>query len=199
MIDTASSEDVFGISIVLLFIRIALDLVATVILVFGFYYRRYGEKELATSAAMFNVFIFAVLTVLSAVNFSVTAGFGLFAILALFTLRSEPLSKPDLTYFFGSITVAVICSVQGTSLPLIVLVLMMVLAGAWLIDHPRILRSIGGTKISLDHIDKALLADPAAMKQALSQRLGVEVLSYQVLQVDYITDMARLNVNFRKR
>jgi hypothetical protein len=199
LIDTASSEDVFGISIVLLCIRILLDLVATGTLVFGFYYRRYGEKELATSAAMFNVFIFAVLTVLSAVNFSVTAGFGLFAILALFTLRSEPLSKPDLTYFFGSITIAVICSVQGTSLPLVVLVLLVVLAGAWIIDHPRILRSVGGVKISLDHIDQALLADPVAMKQTLSQRLGVEVLSYQVLQMDYITEMARLNVNFRKR
>lgn len=199
MIDTASSEDVLGISIVVLGIRILLDLIATGILVFGFYYRRYGDKELVTSAALFNIFIFAVLTVLSAVSFSVTAGFGLFAILALFTLRSEPLSKPDLTYFFGSITIAVICSVQGTSLPLAVLVILFVLAGAWIIDHPRMLRSIGGTKISLDHVDRALLADPAAMKETLSQRLGVQVLSYQVLQVDYITDMARLNVNFRKR
>lgn len=199
MVDTASSEDVFGISIVLLMIRVLLDLVAAGILVFGLYYRRYGEKELATSAAMFNVFVFAVLTVLSAVNFSVTAGFGLFAILALFTLRSEPLSKSELTYFFGSITIAVISSVQGTPLPLVVLVLLVVLAGTWIIDHPRILRSIGGTKVSLDHIDQALLADPVAMRLTLSQRLGVEVLSYQVLQVDYITDMARLNVNFRKR
>lgn len=199
MVDTASSEDVFGISIVLLMIRVLLDLVAAGILVFGLYYRRYGEKELATSAAMFNVFVFAVLTVLSAVNFSVTAGFGLFAILALFTLRSEPLSKSELTYFFGSITIAVISSVQGTPLPLVVLVLLVVLAGTWIIDHPRILRSIGGTKVSLDHIDQVLLADPVAMRLTLSQRLGVEVLSYQVLQVDYITDMARLNVNFRKR
>ena len=199
MIDTASSEDVFGISIVLLGIRILLDLLATGLLTFGLFYRRYREKELATSAAMFNVFIFGVLTVLSAVNFSVAAGFGLFAILALFTLRSEPLDKMELTYFFGSVTIAVICSVQGTSLPLIVLVLLVVLIGAWFIDHPRMLRAIGGTKVSLDHIDKELLADPVAMKATLSQRLGVEVLSYQVLQVDYITDMARLNVNFRKR
>src|SRR3954467_9641387 len=159
-----SSDDVFGISIVLLAIRILLDLVAAGVLVFGLYYRRYRDKELATSAAMFNVFVFAVLTVLSAVNFSVTAGFGLFAILALFTLRSEPLGKLELTYFFGSITIAVICSVQGTLLPLIVLMLLLVVIGAYIIDHPKILQSISGTKISLDHIDKSLLADPAAMR-----------------------------------
>jgi hypothetical protein len=194
-----SSDDVFGISIVLLGIRILLDLAATGILVFGLYYRRYRDKELATSAAMFNAFVFAVLTVLSAVNFSVAAGFGLFAILALFTLRSEPLGKLELTYFFGSITIAVICSVQGTLLPLIVLMLLLVVIGAYIIDHPKILQSISGTKISLDHIDKSLLADPAAMRRTLSEKLGVEVLSYQVLQLDYITELARLNVYFRKR
>ena len=197
--ENLTSDDVLGVSIVLLAIRILLDLVATCVLVFGLYYRRYRDKELATSAAMFNVFVFAVLTVLSAVNFSVAAGFGLFAILALFTLRSEPLGKLELTYFFGSITIAVICSVQGTSLPLIVLMMLVVLIGAYVIDHPRILQSISGTKISLDHIDKALLADPAAMRRNLSDRLGVEVLSYQVLQLDYITELARLNVYFRKR
>lgn len=196
--DSTSSDDVLGISIVVLGIRILLDLVAMSVLVFGFYYGRYRDKELATSAALFNVFVFAVLTVLSAVNFSVAAGFGLFAILALFTLRSEPLGKLELTYFFGSITIAVICSVQGTSLPLIVLVILVVLIGAYIIDHPKILQSISGTKVSLDHIDKELLADPAAMRQVLSARLGVEVLSYQVLQLDYITEMARLNVHFRK-
>lgn len=197
--ENLTSDDVLGVSIVLLAIRILLDLVATCVLVFGLYYRRYRDKELATSAAMFNVFVFAVLTVLSAVNFSVAAGFGLFAILALFTLRSEPLGKLELTYFFGSIAIAVICSVQGTSLPLIVLMMLVVLIGAYVIDHPRILQSISGTKISLDHIDKTLLADPAAMRRNLSDRLGVEVLSYQVLQLDYITELARLNVYFRKR
>jgi hypothetical protein len=197
--DATSSDDVFGISIVVFGIRILLDLLAMSLLVFGFYYRRYRDKELATSAALFNVFVFAVLTVLSAVNFSVAAGFGLFAILALFTLRSEPLGKLELTYFFGSITIAVICSVQGTALPLIVLVLLVVLLGVYILDHPLILQSISGTKLSLDHIDKALLADPAAMRRTLSERLGVEVLSYQVLQIDYITELARLNVYFRKR
>lgn len=197
--DVTSSDDVFGVSIVVFGIRILLDLLAMGVLVFGFYYRRYRDKELATSAALFNIFVFAVLTVLSAVNFSVAAGFGLFAILALFTLRSEPLAKLELTYFFGSITIAVICSVQGTTLPLIVLVILVVLLGVYVIDHPRVLQSISGTKLSLDHIDKALLADPAAMRQTLSARLGVEVLSYQVLQIDYITELARLNVYFRKR
>ncbi|MCA0342300.1 MAG: DUF4956 domain-containing protein, partial [Proteobacteria bacterium] len=79
------------------FMRFGIDLAGMSILMFGMYYRRYRDKELVTAAALFNIFVFAVLTVLSVVDFGVAAGFGLFAILALFTLRSEPLSKTEMT------------------------------------------------------------------------------------------------------
>jgi len=180
-------------------VRIGLNLAGMSVLVFGLYYRRYRDKELVTAAALFNVFIFAVLTILSSVNFSVAAGFGLFAILALFTLRSEPLSKTEMTYFFGAVAIAVITSVQGTTVPFAALAVSFVLAGAYVIDHPRILQSVSGAKVTLDKINTELLANPAAMRAELSERLGVAVLSYQVLQLDYITEMARLNVYYRTR
>jgi hypothetical protein len=168
------------------------------LLVFGLYYRRYRDKELVTAAALFNVFVFAVLSVLSNVEFGLAAGFGLFAILALFTLRSEPIGKTEITYFFGSVAIAVICSVHGTTLPFVGAVVLMVLLGAYLIDHPRILRSVDGIKVTLDKIDGHALSDPAAMRAELSQRLGVEVMSYQITALYYITDMARINVHYRK-
>lgn len=179
--------------------RLALDVVAMLLLVFGLYYRRYRDKELVTAAALFNLFVFAVLTVLSKVEFGIAAGFGLFAILALFTLRSEPITKTEITYFFGSVAIAVICSVQGTSLPFVAAVAALVLVGAYVMDHPRILRSVAGVKITLDQIDGCALADPSTMRSDLSQRLGVDVMSYQIVALDYINDMVRLNVFYRKR
>ena len=185
--------------LVLQAVRLAINLAGMSLLVFGMYYRRYRDKELVTAAALFNVFVFAVLTILSSVNFSVAAGFGLFAILALFTLRSEPLAKTEITYFFGSIAIAVISSVQGTTMPLAATMVLFVLIGTYVVDHPRMLRAVSGAKVSLDKIDATLLSDPKAMRLALSERLGVDVLSYQVIQLDYITEMARLNVFYRKR
>lgn len=178
--------------------RVAIDLAAMLLLVFGLYYRRYRDKELVTAAALFNVFVFAVLSVLSSVEFGLAAGFGLFAILALFTLRSEPIGKTEITYFFGSVAIAVICSIHGTTLAFVGAVVLIVLLGAYLIDHPRILRSVDGIKVTLDKIDGHALSDPTAMRAELSQRLGVEVMSYQITALDYITDMARINVYYRK-
>ena len=179
--------------------RFAIDVVAMVALVFGMYYRRYRDKELVTAAALFNVFAFAVLTILSNVQFSVAAGFGLFAILALFSLRSEQISKTEITYFFGSIAIAVICSVQGTTIAFVAAVVTLILLAAWIIDHPRILRSADGVKITLDKIDAHALSKPEVMRADLSARLGVEVMSYQIVALDYINDMARINVFYRKR
>jgi hypothetical protein len=179
-------------------IRFGIDIVAMVILVFGLYYRRYRDKELVTAAAMFNVFAFAVLTILSSVEFSIAAGFGLFAILALFSLRSEQISKTEITYFFGSVAIAVICSVQGTSLDFVAAVVALILLASWVIDHPRVLRSADGVKLTLDKIDRHALSNPDVMRADLSARLGVEVMSYQITALDYINDMARINVFYRK-
>ncbi len=179
-------------------LRFAIDICAILFLLFGLYYRRYRDKELVTTAAMFNVFAFCVLTVLSSVNFSMTAGFGLFAILALFSLRSEQISKIEITYFFGCISLAVICSVQGTTIPFVAAIASMVLLGAYVFDHPYLLRSAAGVKITLDKIDAHSLSDPILMRADLSSRLGVEVVSYNILALDYINDMARVDVFFRK-
>ncbi len=182
-----------------LLIRFLVNTVAMTLLVFGLYYQRYRDKELVTAAAMFNIFAFSVLTILSVVEFSIAAGFGLFAILALFSLRSEQISKTEITYFFGSISIAVICSVHGTTLPIVAAVVSLILLGAWIIDHPAILRSSDGIKITLDKIDNHALSHPALMRTELSNRLGVEVMSYQITALDYINDMARINVFYRNK
>ncbi|WP_299664725.1 DUF4956 domain-containing protein [uncultured Ruegeria sp.] len=179
-------------------IRFLINIIAMMVLVFGLYYRRYRDKELVTAASLFNVFAFGVLTVLSSVEFSLAAGFGLFAILALFTLRSEQISKVEITYFFGSIAIAVICSIHGTELAFVGVIVSLVLLGAWTLDHPRILKSADGVKITLDKIDSHALSDPEAMRTDLSKRLGVDVMSFQITALDYINDMARINVFFRK-
>lgn len=178
-------------------LRFFINTAAMVCLVFGLFYRRYHDKELATTAAMFNVFAFAVLTILSSVEFSIAAGFGLFAILALFSLRSEQISKIEISYFFGSIAIAVICSVLGTGLGLVALIVVFVIVAAWLLDHPAILQSADSAKLTLDRIDAHMLADPERMRADLSDRLGVDVMGFQVIDVNYVNDLARLNVFYR--
>ena len=177
--------------------RFAINAVAIVILIFFMYYRRYRDRELATTASMFNVFAFAVLTILSSVEFSIAAGFGLFAILALFSLRSEQIEKIEIAYFFGSIAIAVICSVQGTSLTLVISITLFVLIGAWILDHPKMLKSAKSAKVTLDKIDPHVLSDNELMRAQLTERLGVDVMNFHITELNYVNDLAMINVYYR--
>jgi len=186
-------------SILELIIRFCIDIAAVSVLIFGMFYRRHHDKELVTTAVMFNFSAFGVLTTLTAVEFGVAAGFGLFAILALFRLRSEQFDKVEISYFFCAVAIAVICSVQGTTLPFVLAVVTFLLVGAYVLDHPHILRSVDGVKIILDKIDHRALSDAKAIRADLSERLGVEVIYYQIKSFDYVNETAQINVFYRKQ
>lgn len=177
--------------------RFAINTVSMSLLVFGMYYRRYRDRELATTASMFNIFTFAVLTILSSVQFSLAAGFGLFAILALFSLRSEQIEKIEIAYFFGAIAIAVICSVLGTGLVLVLCIASFVLVAAWVFDHPNMMKSAHGAKVTLDAIDPDILSDTEKTRRLLGDRLGVEVMTFQIVELNYVNDMARINIFYR--
>ncbi|WP_377505415.1 DUF4956 domain-containing protein [Octadecabacter sp. R77987] len=57
--------------------------------------------------------------------------------LALFSLRSEAISKIEICYFFGAIAIAVICSVLGTGLGFVAVIIVFVLAAASAICEQR--------------------------------------------------------------
>lgn len=179
-------------------LRFGIDVLAVILLIYGMYYRRHHDKELVTTAVMFNFAAFAVLIVLSSVEFGVAAGFGLFAILALFRLRSEQFNKVEISYFFGAVAVALVCSVQGTTLPFMVAVVAFLLLGAYVLDHPRILSSVDGVKITLDKIDHRALSDVPATCTDLGKRLGVEVIFYEIKSFDYVNETAKINVYYRR-
>lgn len=183
--------------VVTLVVRFFLDLLAVTCLV-NLYYKRYGEKELVISAALFNLFAFSVLSLLSSVQFGVNAGFGLFAILALFTLRSEQISKIEIAYFFGALALAVISSLQGTNLSFVFAGIILVILSAYVVDHPKILANALSIKVTLDRVDEYNLSDIDRFKAELSRRLHVDVISYQIKNIDYINDSVIVNVNYRK-
>lgn len=80
----------------------------------------------------------------------------------------------------------------------VVLVVAMALLGAYMLDHPKILESAGSVKVTLDRIDTHALSSPSMMRADLSERLGVDVMSYHIVAFDYINDKASVNVYFKK-
>lgn len=180
-----------------LILRFTLNLLAAGILLFGLFWPRYKNKEITLAAALFNVFTFGVLSILSAVEFTLAAGFGLFAILALFNLRSETINKSDIGYFFGSIAIAVITSIDGSHLGFVLLILLVVLTMVYVVDHPRFFQASRQLQVTLDYIPDHLFGSPEELNRELSQRLQVTVLNARLLSVNFVTEVVRTDISYR--
>ena len=111
-------------------------------LVYGLFLPRHRRMDLVVVYALFNLGLFLALVVISRGGVSMGVGFGLFAVLSIVRLRSEPYSNRELAYFFVAIVLALVCAIDIGHLALAG-VLATVLLAAWAVDHPRLPRPPG--------------------------------------------------------
>lgn len=172
-----------------LVLRLFIDLVCIGLLVVLVGQRR-PSRGLFVIFTSFNVALFCVLTVISERHIGPAIGFGLFALLSIIRLRSEPFSNEELSYFFCALALALVNGLRVQDRLIVVLLDAAVLLTLFLVDHPAIHPRTARTRITLDSV----LTEPAALHAELERRLGVPVVEATVLEVDYVREIMRVNV-----
>ena len=167
-----------------------LDLLAVSALVYGLFLPRHRRIDLVVVYALFNVGLFLALVVISAGEVSMGVGFGLFAVLSIVRLRSEPFSNRELAYFFVALVLALVTR-----------------------DRPRqpradrraaLRRAAGDVGVRPSHQPQRRLlvtleqafADGEALRRHLETRLGARVLDISVLEVDYVRETTHADVRY---
>jgi Domain of unknown function (DUF4956) len=171
-------------------LRLAIDVVAIGVLAYGLYYRRHGRSDLVVIYAMFNIGLFLALIVISSGNVSVGVGFGLFAVLSIVRLRSEPFTNGELAYFFVALVIGLVNGIDIGSSGLAILLSALALGAALVIDHPRLLRQTRQLDVTLETIP----SDPDALRRHLEERLNARVHECHVLEIDYVRETTRVSV-----
>ncbi|QEC48778.1 DUF4956 domain-containing protein [Baekduia soli] len=152
--------------------------------------QRRPRRGLFVVFSTFNLALFCVLTVISAQHIGPAVGFGLFALLSIVRLRSEPFSNQELSYFFSALAFALINGIRlGNHLVPVLLDVVLLLA-LFLIDHPSLHRSTTRQRVTLDIV----VNDPAELRAELAHRLGTEIVEATVVDVDYVREIMRINV-----
>ena len=169
--------------------RLALDLLAVSGLVYGLFLPRHRRVDLVVVYALFNIGLFLALVVISAGAVSMGVGFGLFAVLSIVRLRSEPFSNRELAYFFVALVLALVTAIDLGSLPLTGVLLSVALLATWAVDHRPPQRRL------LVTLEQAF-ADGEALRRHLETRLGARVLDISVLEVDYVRETTHAEVRY---
>jgi hypothetical protein len=165
-------------------LRLGLDLLAIGVLTGLIYLRRHARRDLLMVYVSFNVGLFAVLDVITSRHIGAAVGFGLFAMLSIIRLRSEPFKNLELGYFFMSLVLALINGIgqgdRATMIALDALVLLTMFA----IDHPGLGTGAERALLTLDgvHIDREQLG------RELAARFSVERVELSNVQYDDVRE-----------
>jgi hypothetical protein len=154
--------------------------------------RRRPRRGLFMVYAAFNVGLFAVLTVITHEHFAAGIGFGLFAMLSVVRLRSEPFGNADLAYFFCALVLALVNGVRLDDAFVALGLDAVVLIALFLVDHPSLYRRTARQRVTLDEV----VTGDVALRAAIERRLGVEVVDVTVEETDYVRETTRVSVRY---
>jgi hypothetical protein len=149
---------------------------------------------LAYVAVNVGLFVTGVLIV-QQMHIGVAFGFGLFAVLSIIRLRSDPIAPEEGAYYFIALVLGLLNGMQFrdswliTTLNIAIVAVMVLLDNRWVM--PRSHRQM----VTLDMVHP----DPASLRADLEQRLGGKVGRMIVRQVDYVRDVTVVDVRFTYR
>ena len=171
-------------------LRLAIDVTAVSALVFGLFHPRHKRMDLVVVYALFNVGVFLALSVIVAGELSMGVGFGLFAVLSIVRLRSEPFSNRELAYFFVALVIGLVCALDVGHPAYAGVLAGVALLAAWAIDHPRVSRPTRRLEVTLERA----FEDDEALREHLRERLRAPVLDFTVHEIDYVRETTRVEV-----
>lgn len=174
-----------------------LNLAFVLLVARGLYSRTQQNPDLLFSLLMFSVTIFLVVTVFSGAEISIGFGFGLFAVFGILRYRTGAISTRDLTYLFVVVAVAMINGLSDAPLAGLATVNLTVLLALVLAQSSVFATPFASILVEYENVSLTALEHRDALIDDLRRRTGLDVQHVQVRGVDYVRDMARLQLVYR--
>lgn len=174
--------------------RLVLDLIAITVLLYGLFYRNYKRPDLTAVYLACNVGLFSVLTVLSFSPLSSAVGFALFGVLSIIRLRSFEYGHTQIAYFFISLSIALICAIDLTSLSLPATLVVFMLVAMAVVDNSKFRGTSEHAVIVLD----TAISDPSELADHLGQLLSASIIHLTITNVNLLQETTTVDVTFRR-
>jgi hypothetical protein len=172
---------------------IAIDLAAALVLSLGLYYRRHRRRDLVVAFLGVNVGVMAVASVLGTAEVALGLGLGLFGVLSIIRLRSSEISQREVAYYFAALAMGLMAGLPTTDIRPVAGLIALILAVLWAADHPRLLSRSRHQIVRLDRAE----ADETELRAIVGQRVGGEVTSLTVQELDLVNDTTLVDVRYR--
>ena len=197
MINTLLGFAEFGgsIDVARLLVRIALDLLFTIVVVRFVYFRLYRRRDMVFTHYLLNIVTFALCFLLSNVRLEVGLGFGLFAVFQMFRYRTTAVEIRDLTYLFVVMGLGLLNSMATERISLVDLLIMnSLIVGAVVVTETRGREE--SRPVVYDRLDLLGLGNEAEVLKDLRARTKLPVARYDLVRLDLMRDTAEITIHY---
>jgi hypothetical protein len=170
-----------------------LDLICIGIIAFAVFYRRYRRSDLVIAYVALNISLFCVaVLIVNEMKVGVAFGFGLFAILSIIRLRSEPISPEEGAYYFIALVLGLINGMVFRNAPLARILDLGIVVVMLVLDNGFIGVKARRQVVTLDTV----YPDEGRLRRDLEARLGGKVKRLFVKETDYVRETTVVDVRY---
>lgn len=174
------------------FVSIAADLVAILVLVLALYFPRHRRRDMIAPFVAINIGVMAVTYAMATTDLSLGFGLGIFAVLSIIRLRSAEMDHAEIAYYFTAIALGLLGGFPAISLTVSFTLMAVLLAVIALGDHPAL---FGRNRSHTLVLDRAV-PDERSARALASQMLGARVDRIVVRKVDFVQDTTVCDVRY---
>ena len=195
----AIEQELFGIEAIVqksFVIPLVINLLATSIIIYAFYYRNTQRKDYLTTFSLISLTVFFLVFLLDSIELQIGLALGLFAVFGIIRYRTISIPIKEMTYLFVIIGISIINALANKGIGYIGLlpVNIIFILACWLFESNVIKKHISVKTVVYDNIRLIKAGMENELKTDLEQRLGLTVIKVDIGSVDFLKDSAVLNV-----
>jgi hypothetical protein len=181
-------------------VRFVINMVVLFMLIKIVYYR-YSRNEMFFFAFfLMGIMIFFIGSILNAVFLEIGMAVGLFAIFTILRLRTTNVSVKDMAYMFTVIGISVINSLKLMGFPLlgVLIINAIIIFSAYLLEEFLLRNSSESYTIIYRNLELLKSSKKQKILKDLSELTGKEIIRYKVRRVDYRSETALLDIDYKE-
>lgn len=179
-----------------LILRLTLNIAVSYWIVFRIYKPTRNDKEYFFTYLIFSPLVFFICNLFASVELSIGFAFGLFAVFSILRYRTTTIQVKEMTYIFIIIAVAVINALSTKKVSYIELFFTNIFI---LVVTNFVEKRFGKDKSESIMVDYEIIEhleenNRDQLLDNLKKRLGDNVVDYEIIEANYLRDMAKIRV-----
>ena len=180
-------------------IRFILNLIFLTGVVKFIYYKRSQKKEYLFTFYLIGIVVFFLCFTLKKYELDLGMALGLFAIFGILRYRTMPLEVREMTYLFVVIGIAVMNGLSNKKMSYaeIIAANSIIVIALYIIERYWARTEVFSKEVLYETIENIRPENHDKLKEDLEKRLGVTIIRFEIGNVNFLRDVAKITVHYR--